>query len=452
MTETDTGRQSPGMRAVVSALTLLALAQLAACAAPDEPGAASAADEIIQGEYIEIGRAPWQVSIHDGYPLGPDNGRFDHASKCGGVVLAPEWILTAHHCLGSRGTPRGLWILAGADDHAAGFAISGQTLEGVQAVETDVSFPYARMWRPAHAPRPFNDGYDDFDRARDLELVHLMTPLDLGGDRVKAIELADDDDVAAGRTAAGVKAFVSGFGSAKYASTLPRLRGGYTSLLGDAEAERRYRKDPDSADFELLPNELAALPASDATKTRACFGDSGGPLVVPGPAGKEILAGIVSWGGGAYCAEPELADIYMRVSFFAPWVRETMAGYDAAQRRLAEVTVPEGAAASREGLAKDTACRVVESKLLERGWQDVGPQELDLAAFACAGSFEPTRGSAGAIGDGRVRSVRFATRGPGARTFELDACLVHPVDDAADWWVATFVEPGAACQRPNRPY
>ena len=48
-------------------------------------------------------------------------------------------------------------------------------------------------------------------------------------------------------------------------------------------------------------------------------GDSGGPLVLQRPDGRYELAGTVSH--GIKCAAPYLPGVYMRTTFYKPWLR-----------------------------------------------------------------------------------------------------------------------------------
>jgi hypothetical protein len=50
----------------------------------------------------------------------------------------------------------------------------------------------------------------------------------------------------------------------------------------------------------------------------SCGGDSGGPLSVKRPNGQWVLAGTVSH--GIKCALPDQPGVYMRTSYYKPWI------------------------------------------------------------------------------------------------------------------------------------
>ncbi|XP_033607354.1 trypsin-1 [Cryptotermes secundus] len=56
--------------------------------------------------------------------------------------------------------------------------------------------------------------------------------------------------------------------------------------------------------------------------TGTCVGDSGGPLQCSMIDGRWYLAGITSFGSG--CAKPGYPDVYTRLSFYLPWIKDKL--------------------------------------------------------------------------------------------------------------------------------
>jgi len=55
-------------------------------------------------------------------------------------------------------------------------------------------------------------------------------------------------------------------------------------------------------------------------KMDSCEGDSGGPLMIQGPDGRWVLAATVSH--GIKCAYPNMPGVYMRMTYYKPWIRK----------------------------------------------------------------------------------------------------------------------------------
>lgn len=52
----------------------------------------------------------------------------------------------------------------------------------------------------------------------------------------------------------------------------------------------------------------------------SCEGDSGGPLSIKRETGQWVLAGTVSH--GIKCAYPNLPGVYMKMTFYKPWIKK----------------------------------------------------------------------------------------------------------------------------------
>ena len=259
-------------------LPVAALAALA-CQPAGVGGVSASADEqaIVGGAATTVGAHPWQISLQSSW-----GGAF-----CGGSIVAADWVVTAQHCV--EGESAGNLMVV------AGITRLSQSNQGQSA---DV----AQIIR--------NPGFSSPERGHDITLLRLAAPLTLGGD-VQAIPYATEADVSAGRTAAGVVANVSGWGTTSSGGSSPdTLRAVDVPIVATSEAQS-------DLGVSLTSDQLAA----GATGVDSCQGDSGGPLTVPGADGP-ILAGVVSWGYG--CGDPNSPGIYARVSAFEQWLRDTM--------------------------------------------------------------------------------------------------------------------------------
>lgn len=267
-------------------LTTLGTALLSGCGASGEaPAGAPAGEnhqEIVGGTNANIATHPWQVSLQD--TAG------NH--WCGGSILSASWILTAQHCVNRGGfltAPSTLRVAAGSST-LSGMSSGGQ----IRLIDEIIPYP----------------GYVDTWHGKDIALVHLSSPLDLGDPEVEPISLATAADAAAGYTNAGVMGTVTGWGRLSSGGSWPdTLQTVNVPIVSNETADAAYP-------VTITADQLAAGDMVDGGED-ACGGDSGGPLVVSKGSGK-ILAGVVSWGSG--CGDRRYPGMYARVSTFESWI------------------------------------------------------------------------------------------------------------------------------------
>jgi len=238
----------------------------------------SEAEAIIDGDPIPISDAPWQVQLA--------NAPGFFGNQCGGILIAPNLVLTAAHCVQSADEARQVYVVAGS-------ATLGDLATGQASHAAEITM------------HPDYQSGGIFDVAKnDVALIELATPVTLGSD-VSTISLASAAEVAA---ASGTDATVTGWGlTAAGGSASTELLSATMEFPGDTACADLIGGQFDPA------LEVCATPL-DSGQT-VCSGDSGGPLVID-VGGEPKLAGITSW-TRAGCTDYA---VFADTAAFAEWI------------------------------------------------------------------------------------------------------------------------------------
>ena len=227
----------------------------------------------------------WQVSLSSSIA-----GQF-----CGGTLIAPDWVLTAAHCVAHvrhRCGVRNLRVGAGSKQRDSSKA------NGL--VERHVSKIYVH-------PLYNENVQHDYDFA----LLKLDKPMPMN-ECIGVACLPNTPEKV------DTKCHITGWGTlASRGSTPEVLQEASVSLLNMDDCEVNYTKQKHT----ITGSMLCASGNSSKGITDTCQGDSGGPLVCEED-GHFVLRGVTSWGQG--CAVPGFPGIYARVQSVLAWVKDVM--------------------------------------------------------------------------------------------------------------------------------
>uniref|UniRef100_A0A3B4VAB9 Chymotrypsin-like elastase family member 3B n=1 Tax=Seriola dumerili TaxID=41447 RepID=A0A3B4VAB9_SERDU len=253
---------------------LLVVTTVSGCGVPNyEPNTS----RVVNGEEARPYSWPWQVSLESFFPT------------CGGTLIAPDWVLTAAHCI---------------TFHTYRVVLAEHDMKKQEGPEQSI------MVKKMFIHPKWNDNC-----VNDIALLKLEKSAVIN-DKVQLACLPQP-----GATLAhNQPCYVTGWGR------LFSHVGGSAPLWKATTLQQALLPVVDhsicsKSDWWGSSAKTTMVCAGGESKS-ACHGDSGGPLNCKGRDGKWYVEGVTSFVNGRGCNTPKKPTMFTRVASFIPWISE----------------------------------------------------------------------------------------------------------------------------------
>ncbi|HZP09182.1 serine protease [Methyloceanibacter sp.] len=289
--------------AVVAELLLLSALS---CVVSQAALATDDTEMIVGGRPVDEGKYPWQVRIYSTMD--------DKVGFCGGSIIAPQWVLTAAHCLLDT---QKVVVGYGSNDRTETTKIESEKIivhpDYLKGDKADLGLIKLKQPIPDAPTIAVADA--DVDKSIDVPGAKVTVT---GWGAIWDFQAFQNAvDVMAGRRSLSERKLLE-----QQELNAPRkLHEVDIEVIDSGECKSVY-KALDVPAFTVGDTEICATGPSGGKDS--CFGDSGGPLVAPASAVARgyVQLGIVSW--GPQCGNPLYPGVYTRVSSFTDWIDSTM--------------------------------------------------------------------------------------------------------------------------------